>query len=541
MAALSEILAKFDIDTSGLKKGAKDGESAVDGIVGKLKTFGTMLAGGVVLNGIKNMVTGLVDQGSALNDASNQLGISTDALQQWGFAAKLNGVEAGELNKSFLVLQKGMAKAAQSGAQTGGPFQKLGVQLRDAGGNMRETTDVLRDTGLAIARMKSPAERTSAAMEVFGKAGAKLNPLFADGEEGLKKYLAEIDKLGGGISKDAIAGLDDMGDQMDRLDMVWLSAKSKIVSAFVPALTSMVGGLANTLGGLMKTKEGAAALQVGVGALAAAAAAAGLAMLAPWLPIITAITFVGALVQDFIVGLHGGDSAIGRIFDKLFGEGSGQTFFAEAKKDIEAVIASIKEAYQWLQKVTGGKGSTGDKISRVNNKVNREINEQLHDSAHKLLGTDSVLGKALEAASKSSPWIQEGLQQREYEKEARALIEENDVMTNNPRAFSRSWQSDSDQEFGNQSEDSRLLAQTIAELKAGNSPTFDKGGGGAGAAFGIGPATANVAPTTENNTQTNSIAITINADSDPDAIAGAASDSLGAQLRAAGANFRRTK
>lgn len=567
MSALVEVLAKFAIDIEDLKKAQKEGSKAVGGLTDKLKSFGTMLAGGVILNGIKNMVTGLVDQGSALNDASNQLGISTDALQQWGFAAKLNGVEAGELNKSFLVLQKNMAKAAENGAKTGGPFQKLGVTLRGAGGEMRETTDVLRDTGLAIARLKSPAERTQAAMEVFGKAGAKLNPLFADGEEGLKKYLSEIDKLGGGLSKDAIASLDDMGDQMDRFDMVTTSAKAKLVQAFLPTLTRLVGGLTDTLGAFMKTKEGAATLQAGVVALGVAAAAAGVAMLAPWLPVITAITFVGLLVQDFIVGLNGGESLIGRIFDKLFGEGSGASFFAKVKDDAQALFNAAKDLYDFI------KGKRED-----NTAASTEANSVLSQNASKRQMAGAANSDTMLTANKLAEMFGFSGGDAVIKGWAETILRERDQRESDRTGTSlrKRYYNISDEDIGGYSVpigdgnyrsgreqrdiDRADLASVMADLASGipkelagamtsygggmrgegddykyvqpsifqpNAPMTE---GGRGASAGD-----NVSQSLVVNTN-----ITVDSD-DPGAIADAANGSLGAQLRAAGDNFRKGK
>lgn len=539
--ALSEVLATFLIDTKGLKKATSEGDSAIAALTGKLKSFGSMLTGGIVVNGIQNMVSGLIDQGSALNDTSAKLGIGTDALQQWGFAAKLSGVEAGELDKSLTVLQKNIAKNAANGARTGGPFATLGVQLRDAKGEMRETTDILQDTGLAIAKLKSPAERTAAAMEIFGKSGAKLNPLFADGEEGLRKYLAELDRAGGGISADAIAQLDNLGDEMDRFEMATTSAKVKVLGAFMPMLTRLTRGAADWLGGITKTREGVEMLGTAMTTMAVAGVGAALAFVGPWLPAITGFTFLGLLVQDFIVGLQGGESEIGDIIKQLFGEGSGESFFAKVNIEIQKAIDSMKEAWKWLSKLRG----TPDEVAnKVNNKVSREIDSALHDSAHELLGTDTLAASmqkimsSVDVMARLPPEVRESMRNAELEKEARALISENDIRTNNDRVLTRGWDNPmlegGTQTIAQMMDDAALLKQTVAEMKQGIDPTFTTPRANiAGAPVGSGPSTSSV-------TQTNTMSVTINADSDPDAIADAAGGTLLQQLRSAGDSLRRT-
>lgn len=365
MGALREILAVFDIDTSGLEKAEKKGGGAISGLKEAVGKAGAAIGGGLLVSSLKNMVTDLVEQGSALNDLSQQLGINTDDLQAWQFAAKLNGVEAGELSASLTKLQKNMVDNAKGGAESGGAFQKLGVSLRDAHGNMRDTTEVLYDTGLAIAKLPPGAEQTAAAMEVFGKAGKKLLPLFADGEAGLQKYLGEVERLGGGISGKAVEQLDDLGDNMDRLEMATTSAKSQLVLAFLPGITKTITTMTSGVVAFTKNKSAMEQLKAGVIALGIAGGAAALAFIAPWLPAITGFALLGLLVQDFIVGLRGGDSEIGHLIDQLFGQGEGDNFFAEVKKDAEELLKVVKDVTAAIRDVKGLKQLPGKLVDQM--------------------------------------------------------------------------------------------------------------------------------------------------------------------------------
>lgn len=348
--ALREVLAKFNIDVSGADKLKSAGEH-VDKFHEGLEKAGALLAGGLFLGGVKEMVGGLVDLGSSLNDTSGQLGINVEDLQAWQFAAKLNGVEAGELTASLTKLQKNMVDNAANGAESGGEFLKLGVSLRDAQGHLRDTTEVLYDTGIAISKLPPGAEQTAAAMEVFGKAGKKLLPLFSDGEVGLKKYLDEVKNLGGGLSGDMINALDGVGDNMDRLNMATTSAKAALISAFLPAITKGITWLTRETVALSHNRTALDALSVGVVAVSATFAAAGLAAIGPWLPMLTLFAATLLIVQDLVVAFNGGDSAIKRMIDQMAGAGSGAEFFKNLKEDAIALVGTLHEIIEALKTI----------------------------------------------------------------------------------------------------------------------------------------------------------------------------------------------
>jgi hypothetical protein len=395
--ALREILATFGIDTSGLEKAGKKGGATIDDLKGGIEKLGISLGGAAIVGGLADMVKGLVQQGSALNDASQQLGINVEDLQSWQFAAKLNGVEADAFNASLKILQKNMAENAANGAESGGKFKEMGVALRDSKGEMRDTTEVLYDTGIAISKLKSPAERTEAALKVFGKAGAKLGPLFNDGEAGLQKYLDEVKNLGGGITGDAVEQLDDLGDNMDRFEMATTSAKSKLVQAFLPTITKTVTTMTSAVVAFTKNKTAMDELKAGVLALGVAGAAAALTFVAPWIPAITGFALLGLLVQDFIVGLNGGDSEIGHLIDELFGAGKGDSFFVQVKKDVEDLIGGIRQLVQDIKNLKSGK--TWNDAKELADTQSRTETER-KGSAHLLSTNEEAMNAGLSESRK---------------------------------------------------------------------------------------------------------------------------------------------
>lgn len=346
--ALREILAKFDfdVDTSKLNLAG----SAVSGLAKGIQKFGSLISGSEVIGGIKDFVSGMVDQASAIQDTSARLGINQQDLQQWQLAAKLSGVEAQDLTTSFVTLQKNMAAQAANGAESGGAFKQLGVALRDAGGAMRPTTAVFRDAAIAISKLPAGADRTGAALGVFGKAGAKLIPMFEGGEEGLNGLLGELDKLGGGLSDEAIEALGEQGDAMDRLDAATTSAKGKLALLFIPIITKVTAFVSKMTAAFTSGSGASTHLQAAVVALGVAGAAAGLSMLAPWLPTIAAFLLLYLVIDDVMTALNGGDSVAGD-FWKAMGGGDQTSVLGMMGKDAKDLNAQVAKTPGFWNKV----------------------------------------------------------------------------------------------------------------------------------------------------------------------------------------------
>lgn len=336
--ALREILASFGFKVDNAPLNAAD--KAISGLTSKIKDLGQYMAAGFIVNNAKDMLGVLVDQASALDDTSQQLGVNRQELQRWQLAAKLGGAEAADLATAIKITQKGIAEATANNAATGGPFKELGISLRETNGEIRPTLDVMADVGDAIASIQDPSTRTATALGIFGKAGTKLIPMMSQGREAFQAALGELDALGGGLSEGAIDALAATGDELDRLDVAVLSLKSSVAAQLVPSLNKFISGITKGISAFSKTKEGAQALKDGIRVLGMAGAAAGVAFIAPWLPTIGFFLGLGVLVDDLIGMFTGKRSIIGDALNSLFGPNAVE----EITGTIKELFAVIKDA-----------------------------------------------------------------------------------------------------------------------------------------------------------------------------------------------------
>jgi hypothetical protein len=370
-AALRSIVAFFGFDIDSKK--LDDMDKKIEHATGKLEAFGTALAGGVFVRGVVQMIEGTIEIASALEDTSERLGVGVEDLQRFQYAASLVGVSAEEAGTALGFLNKNMGKALGGDAGASQAFAGLHVALKDAAGDVRPLMDVTEDLADSFAGMGSQQERTAKVMEIFGKAGAKMLPILQGGREEVRKTFLEFQALGGGLSTETVAAMDDVGDQMTRLKLVVSSLKGRLVTELLPTLRQWtdravqagicVMDLAKRTN-VMKVAMGALALVTGiaaVGALGKLAEAFGIAgkgisgffkLGFTGMLIVGVLALIALAVEDIYTWLTGGKSAIGDFIDALFGVGASQATI----ETIKETIAKLGEEFGKLSPLVSAIG-----------------------------------------------------------------------------------------------------------------------------------------------------------------------------------------
>lgn len=146
----------FDVDSQGQKK-------FVDGILGAtLKVAELGVAIKTASAAVVASVTVIASQMEALYFASQRTGAAVANIQALGFAAAQMGSTA-EAAKGSL---ENLARFMRNSPGASGLIQSLGVQTQDANGQLRDTTDILKDLGKQFANM--PYYRANAYAQALG-------------------------------------------------------------------------------------------------------------------------------------------------------------------------------------------------------------------------------------------------------------------------------------------------------------------------------------------------------------------------------------
>lgn len=350
---LRELLALFDLQVDD--KQLKSAHNSLEGFKGALGTVAKYVAGAFAFHEVTRFIGEQIKLGAELDDQAQRLGIATDELQRFQYAAMLSGVHVEGANHALMHLNKSLGEALGGGEEQAKTFAKLGVHIKDASGQARPLSEIVPELADGFTKLKSPQEQTAVAMGIFGRQGAALIPLLKGGAAGVQKLFKEFEELGGGLSGDFVQAAAKADDELDRWRFTLGIVKSRIALEVLPVVTSLVQKLITFTVWAGKMAKQTNVLTVGLYALVTVV---GL-LVAEWLILnieIVAIVAVFAalflIAEDIFTLFTGGNSLIGKFIDKLFGVGASKKFVEGVKEAVSDVI-KVFEALGPILTTTG--------------------------------------------------------------------------------------------------------------------------------------------------------------------------------------------
>lgn len=354
--ALREILASFGVSFDD--KELKEGHKEIESMLGSLKEFGEAVIAAFAVEKIFEFVHGLTEQAVALERQSQALGMSLDELQQWNFAAQMSGVSAEALSASL-------------GKLSGGKYDKkalaaLGVEAKDAGGELKTGADLLEDIAEALTKVDNPSQRNAMAMKVLGKNYKTLLPLLLQGADGIEKLKGEFDKLGGGFDEEFAKKGHEFDADIIRLQVTWKKLAIEVVGRVLPTFVKITDWLVKAsprIKEIIGNTEGLKAILILLGG---AAVQQGFVMLVRHIGLLKKATLEWLLplllVQDFLVFLAGGKSVFGAGLDAVFGPNAQEGVRAFFKELIDLSGNSANESGDIWDRLATRLGQIGDTI-----------------------------------------------------------------------------------------------------------------------------------------------------------------------------------
>ncbi|MBE3133287.1 MAG: hypothetical protein IMZ55_07420 [Acidobacteria bacterium] len=218
-------------------------KSGLDKAAARLKKFGASVTaagraltkiGGAALTGLVGMGKLFASTGDNLQEMSQRTGVSVEALQELGYAAKLSGSSTEDLEKSLRRMQSTIFDAGKGMATAEDALDALGLSAAQLVGKSPEAQFALIADRLD--GVQDSTTKAALAMDIFGRSGAGILPMIQGGAAGLSRYAAEARALGIVMSTEDADAAAKLADEMDKL---WFSVKMtgvQIGAALAPAL-----------------------------------------------------------------------------------------------------------------------------------------------------------------------------------------------------------------------------------------------------------------------------------------------------------------
>ena len=246
MATAVGLNMKITADTAGIGRGVTKTEQlmgrlskSASSAAGSLRALvgieiGTRLASGFAsaARSAVDMASRVTESIAAMDDLAQRTGVSTDALQGFQVAADLAGVQnlEGALQKVSVVL--GDAAAGSASAQKA--FANIGLSVDDL--LKLSPEDQFRAVASAIGDIQGPAAQAAAAVDLFGKSGVELLPLFASN---LGEIEERAKQLGIVLSGDQVGAITEMDDALLMVRATFDGIIGQVTANLAPVVTSL--------------------------------------------------------------------------------------------------------------------------------------------------------------------------------------------------------------------------------------------------------------------------------------------------------------
>ena len=208
--------------------------------VGRLIVDGIQAISNVITNVVGNVasfVSRIANSFDQFNDLSARTGIGVEALQGYSLAAKLAGVDTEAFGTAVQKLAVNIGKAT--------PGDALDKSLRNINLSVAQLRGLAPEQqfsaiGDAISGLPTAADRAAAAVEIFGKQGAALAPLFREGAASIEELRDRAERLGIIVDETQISNIADMNDAFDLARATVEGIAGQVVGNLAPAVTAVV-------------------------------------------------------------------------------------------------------------------------------------------------------------------------------------------------------------------------------------------------------------------------------------------------------------
>lgn len=177
------------------------------------------------------------DAADETNKAAQAAGLSITEYGKLKFAFKEGNVDA----EAFAVGMKKLNDNIDGALRGVGPgaalFERLGVSVKDANGNLLPTDQILAKIADKFQKLPDGPTKTALAIDLFGKAGAQMIPVLNEGGAAMDALGKKAEKLGLIFTAAEAKVGDEFGDALDETILSIDALGKHMALLFAPSLT----------------------------------------------------------------------------------------------------------------------------------------------------------------------------------------------------------------------------------------------------------------------------------------------------------------
>ena len=235
------IITAQDATTAGLRsveRNLRGMQKEAQSLSGSLKSMagalGISLGVSTAISGIQRFVSSTIELADSMGKTAEQTGLTIEEISALRFAAEQADVDFGTLQSSLTKFNRTIAEAGSGNKAAKDAFLQLGISMETVKATKSE--DLFMLVAQRVSELGSETDRTKALVDVFGRSGAELAPLFSQGAEGITKAKEAAKELGVVISGEANDKVRKLGDQADLLSKKWDAFATNLLGRSAPTI-----------------------------------------------------------------------------------------------------------------------------------------------------------------------------------------------------------------------------------------------------------------------------------------------------------------
>ena len=237
------IKAILSVNTKAFTGGFKLASKVLGGFI-KLTKVATLAVTGFV-GTISALVVIQAKAIDRIGKISDVIGLSTDLVQKFGFAAEQAGVSFDQSSVALRRFSRRLGEAQKGTGELLPALRRLGINVKNADGSFKSAEEVLFEFADGIANTDDASQRLALAFKAFDSEGAELVKTLADGSSGLKEFFDQAEAYGLILDRETIRGTEEFNDALNLLVRTIDGQVKRVVASLAPALKSLTTDLAD--------------------------------------------------------------------------------------------------------------------------------------------------------------------------------------------------------------------------------------------------------------------------------------------------------
>ena len=238
-----QVVINTKLDDKGLKAGISGLQNttvnALNKVKGVLATVGIGVGVAAAVKGINNLIKSTAEYTDRIDKQSQKIGMSKRGYQEWDFILSDLGANVDGLQLGLKTLSSAMDEANRGNKEYGEMFKRLGVNIKDTNGNLKDQETIFNEVFDALAGMESQTERTAIASRLLGRSSTELAPALNAGADEIQNLRDRAYELNTVLDDTTIAIGVNFGDQVGRMKRALQTASARAIAPFMDDLADL--------------------------------------------------------------------------------------------------------------------------------------------------------------------------------------------------------------------------------------------------------------------------------------------------------------